>query len=295
MSRILCTVTIALLTTSPLLAQPEVEAQQDFDRMAREQQVQQRVDKFMDLGLEREAATFLTLLSESGMDPSQIVLMMMMAEHGGDEMLPLMMMRNQQGASAPAAVIDRGEELLIVEGGTLYVIDMQNMEIKSKLKYAQPERLEDTAVFSLLAPMITGARGDAQRTACMSNLKQIGLAFMMYAEDHDGALPAENWVAEVLPYINNRQIFVCPARPNLPVGYAVNEKVAGMDLNVLEAPAQTVLAFESNLDGDAPIGGADAVPMEGVHDGRVNVVFVDGHVEFVPVEEATDLLARPVE
>lgn len=286
---------VVALAVSPLCAQPDVEAQVDLDRIAAEQQVQARVDRLVEMGIDHEGALFLTLLSESGMDPSQIVLMMMMAEHGGNEMLPLMMMRQPQGQSAPPAVIDRGEELLIVEDGTLYVIDMTTMEIKSRLKYARPQRIEDSPIFSLLAPMIAGAREDAQQSACMSNLKQLGLAFMMYLQDREGLLPEENWVAEVMPYINNAKVFVCPSREHLPVGYALNEKIVGMDINALEASPQTVLAFESNVGGEAPVGGADDVPPEGVHNGGINVLYADGHVKWSPAEEAMDLLAMAVQ
>jgi prepilin-type processing-associated H-X9-DG protein len=286
---------VVALAVSPLCAQPDVEAQVDLDRIAAEQQVQARVDRLVEMGIDHEGALFLTLLSESGMDPSQIVLMMMMAEHGGNEMLPLMMMRQPQGQSAPPAVIDRGEELLIVEDGTLYVIDMTTMEIKSRLKYARPQRIEDSPIFSLLAPMIAGAREDAQQSACMSNLKQLGLAFMMYLQDREGLLPEENWVAEVMPYINNAKVFVCPSREHLPVGYALNEKIVGMDINALEASPQTVLAFESNVGGEAPVGGADDVPPEGVHNSGINVLYADGHVKWSPAEEAMDLLAMAVQ
>ncbi|NLO05276.1 MAG: hypothetical protein GX131_05545 [candidate division WS1 bacterium] len=286
---------VVALAVSPLCAQPDVEAQVDLDRIAAEQQVQARVDRLVEMGIDHEGALFLTLLSESGMDPSQIVLMMMMAEHGGNEMLPLMMMRQPQGQSAPPAVIDRGEELLIVEDGTLYVIDMTTMEIKSRLKYARPQRIGDSPIFSLLAPMIAGAREDAQQSACMSNLKQLGLAFMMYLQDREGLLPEENWVAEVMPYINNAKVFVCPSREHLPVGYALNEKIVGMDINALEASPQTVLAFESNVGGEAPVGGADDVPPEGVHNGGINVLYADGHVKWSPAEEAMDLLAMAVQ
>lgn len=295
MSRAMAAFMVLTLVASPLLAQPEVEEQINLDRMAEQQQIEQRVERFVEMGIEREAALFLTLLSESGMEPSQLVLLMMMAEHGGEEMIPLMLMSRGQGGAGPPAVVDRGEELLIVQNGTLYVIDMAAMEVKSTLRYAAPERLEDSAIFGLLAPMMTEGRGRAQQTACMSNLKQIGLAVMAYVDDHDGLLPAEDWVAEVMPYINNRQIFTCPSRPDLPVGYALNEKLAGLNLRELEALSQTVQAFESNLGGDAPVGGADDVPPEGIHDGGVEVLFADGHVQWMAVEAAMDALAREVE
>ena len=293
MSRAVAAVVILSLVASPLRAQPEVEERVNFDRMAQEEQLEQRIQRFVEMGVEREAALFLTLLSESGMDPSQVLMMLMMAEHGGDEMIPLMMNRGQGGSGAPA-VVDRGDEVLIVENGTLYVIDMVNGEVKSKLNYAAPERLEDSPIFSLLVPMFSQGRGQAQQAACLSNLKQIGLALLMYTQDHDEDLPAENWVEEVLPYLNNRQLFICPSREGILVGYAFNEALLGANLADIAAPAETVLAFESNIGGDAPFGGPDDVPPNGVHEGMINVVFADGHALTMPAEAAMDALAREV-
>ncbi|HCA47550.1 MAG TPA: hypothetical protein DEP45_09400 [Armatimonadetes bacterium] len=294
MSRAIAAAVILSLVASPLLAQPEVEERVNLDRMAQEQDLEQRVQRFVEMGVEREAALFLTLLSESGMAPSQVLMMLMMAEQGGDEMIPLMLMNRGQGGSGAPAVVDRGDEVLIVENGTLYVIDMVKGEVKSKLKYAAPERLEDSPIFSLLVPMFGQGRDQAQQAACASNLKQIGLAFLMYAQDHDEDLPGENWVEEVLPYLNNRQIFICPSRDGALVGYAFNEALAGVNLAEIAAPAETVLAFESFIGGDAPVGGAADVPPNGVHEGGVNVLFADGHVQLLPAEAAMDALAREV-
>jgi len=42
---------------------------------------------------------------------------------------------------------------------------------------------------AILFPVFAKAREKARQTACLSNLKQIGLAFMMYAQDYDETLP----------------------------------------------------------------------------------------------------------
>lgn len=48
---------------------------------------------------------------------------------------------------------------------------------------------------SLLLPALTRAKAKAKSTACLNNLKQIGLAVVMYADDNRGFLPD----AEPLP------------------------------------------------------------------------------------------------
>lgn len=42
---------------------------------------------------------------------------------------------------------------------------------------------------SILLPALSRAKAKAQRTTCANNLKQIGLGFTLWAEDHDGKFP----------------------------------------------------------------------------------------------------------
>ena len=63
----------------------------------------------------------------------------------------------------------------------------------------------------------------------MNNLKQMGIAVMMYAHDNDGFLPVwkqgayENqymWYGLLLPYVNdNADIFVCPSAKTYTLNY----------------------------------------------------------------------------
>ncbi|MGB1672145.1 MAG: type II secretion system protein, partial [Limisphaerales bacterium] len=46
----------------------------------------------------------------------------------------------------------------------------------------------------MLLPALAKAKAKARNVKCMSNQRQIGLAFMMYADDHEDAYPAlKNW------------------------------------------------------------------------------------------------------
>jgi prepilin-type N-terminal cleavage/methylation domain-containing protein len=45
-------------------------------------------------------------------------------------------------------------------------------------------------LIAILLPTLTKARRQAQAVQCQSNLKQLGLAFLMFAGDHNGHLPA---------------------------------------------------------------------------------------------------------
>ncbi len=42
---------------------------------------------------------------------------------------------------------------------------------------------------AMLFPVITAAKESARQSACVSNLRQIGIAFLMYTDDYYGVLP----------------------------------------------------------------------------------------------------------
>jgi len=70
---------------------------------------------------------------------------------------------------------------------------------------------------AILFPVFGQARAKARQAACLSNSRQIGLAFMQYTSDYDECLPLStdsgrdnSWVNTLQPYIKNRQIYRCP-------------------------------------------------------------------------------------
>ncbi len=88
------------------------------------------------------------------------------------------------------------------------------------------ELLVVIAIISILAailfPVFARARENARRTACLSNLKQIGLGIAMYTQDYDERLVSyayPNPLGTVIygyqvalhPYVKNYQLYVCPS------------------------------------------------------------------------------------
>ncbi len=69
---------------------------------------------------------------------------------------------------------------------------------------------------AILFPVFAKAREKARQSSCNSNLKQIGLAFLQYAQDYDEKLLGARginggWPAGITPYMKNMQIFQCPS------------------------------------------------------------------------------------
>jgi len=81
------------------------------------------------------------------------------------------------------------------------------------------------AIISILAailfPVFSRARESARRANCMSNMKQIGLAEMMYAQDYDEKIATTSTTDSthvririwdrLITYTKNKQVFTCPS------------------------------------------------------------------------------------
>ena len=72
---------------------------------------------------------------------------------------------------------------------------------------------------AILFPVFQSVRENARRTACLSNMKQIGTAITLYSQDYDELIvPSQNgggtdlvsWPSIIQPYIKNADVFVCP-------------------------------------------------------------------------------------
>ena len=91
------------------------------------------------------------------------------------------------------------------------------------------ELLVVIAIISLLVaiffPVFARVRDNARRSACQSNLKQIGLGLIQYAQDYDEHFPGDqndsrSWMENVQPYIKSGQVFSCPSNWQNKVAFA---------------------------------------------------------------------------
>src|SRR5438874_13668219 len=68
-----------------------------------------------------------------------------------------------------------------------------------------------SVVLVMFMPVIDGPRPGAQQARCQSNLKQLGMATLMYAQDYDDRLPLRRtWSDGIYPYVKNRDVYICP-------------------------------------------------------------------------------------
>ena len=82
---------------------------------------------------------------------------------------------------------------------------------------------------AILFPVFARAREKARQTSCLSNVKQVTLGALMYAQDYDECVFGHiqgtrntfyppsglflNWPQQVYPYIKNEQLLTCPSNP----------------------------------------------------------------------------------
>jgi prepilin-type N-terminal cleavage/methylation domain-containing protein/prepilin-type processing-associated H-X9-DG protein len=173
---------------------------------------------------------------------------------------------------------------------------------------------------AILLPVFGRARENARRSSCLSNEKQIGLAFAQYAQDYDGntanspsvPLPPCSWIDRVLPYIKSTAVFECPSAPNLiyvpgcpapsteldqyasPINYGGAYSLVLMQPNGHESVFTHPTTTVSLLDGRGLFMAPSATDMtieanaksSGLlparHFNGHNVLFLDGHVKWTP-------------
>lgn len=110
---------------------------------------------------------------------------------------------------------------------------------------------------SMLFPTFARARGTARQAVCLSNLRQCGIGLMMYAQDWDDKMPAQDlvaltgfigssaprdisgpeeavWVGQIYPYLRNAEVMRCKVADEaavdrfngMPLGLGLNASAA---------------------------------------------------------------------
>jgi prepilin-type N-terminal cleavage/methylation domain-containing protein/prepilin-type processing-associated H-X9-DG protein len=126
---------------------------------------------------------------------------------------------------------------------------------------------------AILFPVFAQAREKARQTACLSNMKQVGLALSMYTQDYDETMPihtdtdtfmnpqvSANWARLIFPYTKNVKVYLCPTARIWPghaagaakgleitnlLGNGVLMRPKGVSAAAMSAPAD-IVAFQED-------------------------------------------------
>ena len=121
---------------------------------------------------------------------------------------------------------------------------------------------------AILFPVFAQAREKARQTSCLSNMKQLGTAFLLYIDDFDETYPNDafencgannlittatsgypgqyfvcccdvtvaevryTWMDAIFPYVKNVQMFRCPSNPALNMSSAYNKPSYGYNAEI---------------------------------------------------------------
>ncbi|MDX9979687.1 MAG: DUF1559 domain-containing protein [Lentisphaeria bacterium] len=194
---------------------------------------------------------------------------------------------------------------------------------------------------SMLLPALQQAREKARAISCTSQLKQLGLGWIMYTDDNKERTPkydgnattyengirrGSHWNTRIYPYVGDIKTFGCPSSEKDPTRQPGNNFVPGIAgsnacriysnyaynagthyglyngpgnaaMSQFTTPSGTYVVLEASCNRTFPNDAADRNSSGtgnnqrlvttsgsfGLHGGRSNVLFADGHVESVAV------------
>ncbi len=209
------------------------------------------------------------------------------------------------------------------------------MQRRSSAGFTLIELLVVIAIIAILAailfPVFARAREKARQTNCLSNMKQMGLAYQMYAQDYDERVvptwiswqdwawgegswdDGAYWPYLLQPYANNVQIFNCPSvsgedwngernyresggaySQNVYLGYyhaSADSHYEPLSLGQIDQPASTLCELDSANSNPTLWRNRSYIATR--HNDQCNVNFVDGHAKSLGEDAIMNLVWNP--
>ena len=167
---------------------------------------------------------------------------------------------------------------------------------------------------AILFPVFAKAREKARQSSCLSNLKQVGLAWLSYAQDYDERVCAARVTSScsgsvttffydfpcvLMPYIKNNQVFDCPSSSATkynggqyynPASYQQNVMLGNepngtpnhynpVTLGAINSPSTCPVQWDAL--NNSPEGWWVVSRLGTLHNGGFNCNFADGHAKWL--------------
>jgi prepilin-type processing-associated H-X9-DG protein len=152
---------------------------------------------------------------------------------------------------------------------------------------------QQAMVVSILLPALNAAKERANRVQCASNLKQIGIGVMLYANDHRGRFPPDLGTL-VTDADLGWEAFVCPSSAGAaPPGDVRNNP---QQLNAWANEHAHYVYRGANLHPGVDANTVLAHDLRHNHEEEgINILFADGRVEWFNLNAAMELIDRQEE
>jgi len=168
---------------------------------------------------------------------------------------------------------------------------------------------------AILFPVFSRAREKARQSNCLSNVKQLSLGILMYADDYDERIPLQSYTAGssvtwpgggtstyvrwhllIHPYIKNIQLFNCPSsltkwdgNYTQAMNYGINTYLPynQVSLAQIEEPAETLLLADAVGTSSYRIHPTwnSGYHIDPRHNGGANAGLCDGHAKWYQCSE----------
>jgi prepilin-type N-terminal cleavage/methylation domain-containing protein/prepilin-type processing-associated H-X9-DG protein len=160
----------------------------------------------------------------------------------------------------------------------------------------------------IMLPVMGRAREAGKRATCVNKMRQIGMAMHMFANDHNGVLPAQStglpacFYSSVVDYLDLEgpsggsaffnEFFTCPSSTSnkswsINVNFLLGQRHFSKPLSKIDNPTETIMCYDYWTGGRIWSNWSTGYPPdEGEiwvadwHSGGANVLWVDGHVSW---------------
>ena len=141
-------------------------------------------------------------------------------------------------------------------------------------------------LYAIFWPVFLNGRPVNMGTACLSNLRQLGIGLLIYSSDENDRFPPRDlWADAIVPYTKNPDLVFDPALrkgdDKGPYAYAFNGALSSA--KTPQKPEAVPLVYDSVV----PVRNASdlfkSLPYPGRHDGRDNVAYADGGAKSIAV------------
>jgi len=112
---------------------------------------------------------------------------------------------------------------------------------------------------AILFPVFAQAREKARQISCLSNTKQLGLAFTQYEQDYDEKVPdganpyggGNGWAGQIYPYTKSAKVYLCPDDHTGDFGGSIPFNISSYGYNaqftIVQDPAHIINADSITL------------------------------------------------